>query len=157
MKSTSLASYSVWLLSSYGLKIILSFTVLLGDPNSWLCVHECVRPVTQLSRNSANKGKGVAGAGTKQQWLPRVYLCLCVSLTIPLTSFCWETESEEVSDRSVFVCVWSLSVTMCPPQAPSSTLHSAQTEAEARGQMRARSVKPQSKTNKRWTGRVEGQ
>lgn len=68
----------------------------------WVCMsvfQTCCYPTVCMSasRDTANKrGRGLHGVGTKQQRLPGMCMCVCCCHTIPLTSFCWETESENV-------------------------------------------------------------
>lgn len=106
----------------------------------FVCVHECAsdllspdRVCVSASRNAANEREEGACRGQEQgqnntgcQESVREWVHVC--LTIPLTSFCWEPESEnacvhETSQASlligrnkcVSVCVCILSVTMPPP------------------------------------------
>lgn len=97
---------------------------------------DCVRvSKKKCCQQEVGRGGGLqgAGAGTKQQRLPVVYQS--VFLTMPLTSFCYENESECVREppvaglhtgrgirarARVCVCVCSLSVTMRLPRPCSS-------------------------------------
>lgn len=116
-----------------------------GDSHSRLCVvflcvctsvlQTCCHPTVcvSASRNAANEREEGACRGQEQGQnntgcQESVRECVHVCLTIPLTSFCWEPESEnacvhETSQASlligrnkcVSVCVCILSVTMPPP------------------------------------------
>lgn len=142
----------------------------------WVCMsvfQTCCYPTVCMSacRYAANKrGRGLHGAGTKQQRLPGVCMCVCAGAS----QYHWPLSAEENENvctcnssslyplwEKVCMCVCSLSVTMCLPLGLTDCSGwctcRQQKEAAAHGQMQARSVEPQSKTNKRWTDRVKNQ